>query len=648
MRKPFGAFPVWLAPIAALAMAAPTVGGAAESARPSAPWLVSPAAEGVDARVDTHCPTFSWTESTGAQRYEIVVYEVTDPRAAGHEPASEPVVRRSVRAGASSWTPSLGECLAAGRYGWTVGAVSPPADGQEEARWSRPALFRVEDVEPPGAGKVPLRRGHDVASAAAPAPSSRAASRVAASTAPRRLAAAAYVPPGCTLGGEEFSDVPASDPFCLWIEQLARDGIFAGCGGNDFCPDNPVTRKQLAMALEKSMRGTTTWSPAQGSNVLAPPGTNSATTVDDPGALAGDYASITVGTDGLPIISYRGGGAVGTLNVAHCNDLACAGQDEPISVVDDSGNNVGAYSSIAVGGDGMPVISYYDDTADALIVAHCNDVACSGQDETITNVDDAAGALGAFCSIAIDRNGLPIISYLDQAANALKVARCVDAACSLPATKIIVDDPANFVGFYTSIVIGADGQPIVSYYDSSSLALRVAHCDTPASAFGEWTVTTVDNPANDVGKYSSITIGADGLPVISYQDFTANDLIVAHCNDVKCAGANETITLVDGTASAVGDHTSITVGADGLPIVSYRGIGAPGTLKVAHCGDLACSGSNRSVTAVDAPANSVGFHTSITIGADGLPVIAYFDDTADALKVAHCANAFCTPYFRRR
>jgi len=38
----------------------------------------------------------------------------------------------------------------------------------------------------------------------------------------------------------------------------------------------------------------------------------------------------------------------------------------------------------------------------------------------------------------------------------------------------------------------------------------------------------------------------------------------------------------------------------------------------------------------------------VTIGADGLGLISYYDVGNGNLKVAHCANAFCTPYFRRR
>ncbi len=168
--------------------------------------------------------------------------------------------------------------------------------------------------------------------------------------------------------------------------------------------------------------------------------------------------------------------------------------------------------------------------------------------------------------------------------------------------------------------------------------LKVAHCGDVACTSAS--TTTIDS-AGVVGSYTSITIGADGLPVISYFDITNSSLKVAHCDDVACTSAST--TTVD-SAGVVGRHTSITIGADGLPVVSYRD-GSNGDLKVAHCNDTACTSA--STTTVDSAGN-VGWYTSITIGADGLPVISYHDNTNTELKVAHCANTFCVPYFRRR
>jgi hypothetical protein len=61
---------------------------------------------------------------------------------------------------------------------------------------------------------------------------------------------------------------------------------------------------------------------------------------------------------------------------------------------------------------------------------------------------------------------------------------------------------------------------------------------------------------------------------------------------------------------------------------------------------VACTSGNVA-TSVD-NAGSVGYYTALTIGADGLPMVSYFDSTNSDLKVLHCSNTFCTPYFRRR
>jgi S-layer family protein len=56
------------------------------------------------------------------------------------------------------------------------------------------------------------------------------------------------VPPACGAS-TMFSDVPASSPFCRWIEELARRGVVSGCGGGVYCPIAPVTREQMGVFL---------------------------------------------------------------------------------------------------------------------------------------------------------------------------------------------------------------------------------------------------------------------------------------------------------------------------------------------------------------------------------------------------------------
>ena len=62
-----------------------------------------------------------------------------------------------------------------------------------------------------------------------------------------RLLDPTLVPPACTT--PMFADVPASSPFCRWIEELARRGVVAGCGGGRYCPASAITREQMAVFL---------------------------------------------------------------------------------------------------------------------------------------------------------------------------------------------------------------------------------------------------------------------------------------------------------------------------------------------------------------------------------------------------------------
>jgi hypothetical protein len=50
-----------------------------------------------------------------------------------------------------------------------------------------------------------------------------------------------------------FPDVPVSDFGFQYVEALASSGITGGCGGGNYCPDNPVTRRQMAIFIAKAL-----------------------------------------------------------------------------------------------------------------------------------------------------------------------------------------------------------------------------------------------------------------------------------------------------------------------------------------------------------------------------------------------------------
>ncbi len=49
-----------------------------------------------------------------------------------------------------------------------------------------------------------------------------------------------------------FGDVPATHWAAAWIKQLVAEGITAGCGNGNYCPEAPVTRAQMAVFLVRT------------------------------------------------------------------------------------------------------------------------------------------------------------------------------------------------------------------------------------------------------------------------------------------------------------------------------------------------------------------------------------------------------------
>ncbi|MBK8836686.1 MAG: hypothetical protein IPO29_18280 [Anaerolineae bacterium] len=363
------------------------------------------------------------------------------------------------------------------------------------------------------------------------------------------------------------------------------------------------------------------------------PGAGIATTLDSTDDV-GRYSSITIGPDGLGLISYYDV-TNEDLKVFHCANVACTSGS---LTTPDSTDCTGQYSAITIGADGLGLISYQDCSNGDLKVFHCANADCSlGLGTSI----DTAGTVGQETAITIGADGLGLISYQDVTNADLKVFHCATMDCS-SGVATTLDGSANDVGWVSSVTIGVDGLGLISYYDVTNEDLKVFHCANMTCTGG---ISNTLDFLGTVGLYSSITIGSDGLGLISYNDqhngdFTDFDLKVFHCANVICSSG--TASTVDSAVAFVGELTSITIGADGLGLISYRD-GTNGDLKVFHCANLACSSGIAST--LDGPDN-VGIYTSITIGADGLGLISYYDYTNGDLKVFHCSNVSCAPYTR--
>jgi hypothetical protein len=350
----------------------------------------------------------------------------------------------------------------------------------------------------------------------------------------------------------------------------------------------------------------------------------------------GRYASLALDASGNPVVSYVDS-TNGDLKVLHCNDPNCSGGDESITSPDTDGS-VGSYASLALDGSGDPVVSYYDGDNGDLKVLHCNDPNCSGGDESITS-PDTAGDVGRYTSLVLDALGNPVVGYFDNTNDDLKVLHCNDPNCSGGDESITSPDTAGNVGMYASLALDGAGSPVMAYYDYTNGDLKVLHCNDPNCAGADESIASPDG-ANNVGVSASLTLDSSGNPVVSYHHgWPYSDLKVLHCNDPNCSGGDESITSPD-TAGDVGACTSLVLDGSGNPVVSYFH-NTKEDLKVLHCNDPDCDGGDESITSPDV-VGDVAYHTSVALDPSGNPVVSYHDDTHEDLKVLHCGSANCS------
>jgi hypothetical protein len=332
------------------------------------------------------------------------------------------------------------------------------------------------------------------------------------------------------------------------------------------------------------------------------------TEVDDSVANTGNTPSLAFDQSGKAWVSY-GNGTSGSLMVANYvgsngNCDAVAGSDAwNCTEVDNSAADIGTYSSMAFSPSGKPWVSYHNNTSGSLMVANYvgsngNCDAVAGSDAwNCTEVDDSEETTGDFTSIAFDQSGQPWISYRSSSSTSLMVANYVgsggncDAVAGSDAWNCTEVDNSAITGLHTSIAFDSSNNPWVSFYDATLSEFMVANyvgidgnCDA-VSGSDAWDCTIVDNAAT-MGRDTSIAFDPSGNPWASYDDQTADSLIVANyvgsggnCDDVSGSDAWN-CTEVDSGVTAASLGTSIAFDPSGRPWVSYRN-GTSGSLMVA-------------------------------------------------------------------
>jgi hypothetical protein len=279
-----------------------------------------------------------------------------------------------------------------------------------------------------------------------------------------------------------------------------------------------------------------------------------------------------------------------------------------VQIVDSLGNG-GNDCSLALDPDDNPHISYCDGNYSGLKYASWN-----GSKWDIQVVDDGGvtGWNGMWSSLSIDSNGSAHISYcaFDETYHGyLKYAWWNGASWS---TQTV--DPSG-AGWFTSIAVDSAGNPHISYYGYYSL--QYASWDG-----SKWKIEVVDpgrfaydDSLISIGYYSSLALDSNDNPHISYYHETNGDLKYANWD-----GSGWDVQTVD-SAGDTGLDTSLALDSSGNPHISYRGDAG---LKYA-----VWNGSGWDIQIVDTtgePRYAVGAYSSLALDSGNKPHISYIDN----------------------
>lgn len=329
--------------------------------------------------------------------------------------------------------------------------------------------------------------------------------------------------------------------------------------------------------------------------------------------------------------------------------------DTTISVIDGVNRQVGV--SFELDAAGNPVLSYMThgpNRPSGLMVVHCNDPICAGDDDTPALVAQGLG-LGGCCrtQLQFDRDGNPVIAYEDLLYVAdedahhreLRMVRCNDPACADGDETINIiaaaPDITSPFGVW-SFRLGSSGHPSWSWVRDGQL--QVLRCNDPLCAGADETPNVVDlvDPVDQTfpAPAAVMELDASGIPVIAYG---SRSLKVVRCNDPACADGDEIVHTIDAVPMAVA--TSLRFDASGMPVVLYATFATfavfrsddGNELRLVHCNDPDCSGGDETPNLIET-GNGPMWSGSMRLDSLGNPVISY---TPSVLKVMRCNDGSC-------
>ena len=273
--------------------------------------------------------------------------------------------------------------------------------------------------------------------------------------------------------------------------------------------------------------------------------------------------------------------------------------------IEASGEDVGMYTSIAVGNDGSPMVTYFDRDTSSLKFAQ--KVGGVWQKHTISKgtgkaLGEQGELIGMYSSLSLrSDDGRPGVAYLVHVRDATNGARAqvryASAQTATPTSAAdwqfwIVDsaplpppDPNNpniyplpeGLGLFVDSTRMPNQAPVVVYYDRSNGDLKLAKFNVQSGQFGA--SVRLDGANVDAGWSPSVAVDAMGVVHVAYVGSTQDDL--KYITDK--AGAMPQIVdngyrlvgqTVDGLPKPefhfVGDDASLVLANGTFPMIAYQ------------------------------------------------------------------------------
>lgn len=291
------------------------------------------------------------------------------------------------------------------------------------------------------------------------------------------------------------------------------------------------------------------------------------------------------------------------------------------------GLNAGSLPSLALRTDDIPIIVSIGSLTNHIRLIICNDTRCTLP--TIRNLAQTQG----MPSLALSPTNLARVTYLDAVRNRFGLIRCANQACSVWSNHLV--DATPLAGTMSRLRLASGDLPVIVYSDDDS-GLRLAVCGTPTCT--TVTIRTIVGAPSDPSE-PSLVLTDTNIPIISFYDAATDDLKIILCNDRSCTSPN--IRTID-AAGDVGHWSSVGLTTTGLPVISYYDK-TNNSLKIARCTAADCSTSttfhlHRSGTF---PSGGLLGMTSIVVPSTNIPVISFYDNVASDLILASCNNPIC-------